>query len=195
MISVILPVHLGKYKGAARQPEKKLKRAINSVIEQSYNDWELIVIADGCETGASVAFEMLQEHNAGVYLLPKQRRWSGVPRNYGIRKAKGDIICYLDHDDCFGINHLQMIADGFSGDWVFFDDYTYKDGFKQRKCKLKKYCCGTSNIAHKKGVFWCENNKYGLDDWHFILKLMEYGEPKFIQAEYMVCHIPNKYDI
>ena len=46
MISVIMPSYLGAYKNAAKDRDRKIVRAINSVVRQTYKDWELIIIAD-----------------------------------------------------------------------------------------------------------------------------------------------------
>ena len=47
--SIVMPSYLATYPGAANNREGKLVRAVNSVIEQSFPDWELHVVADGCK--------------------------------------------------------------------------------------------------------------------------------------------------
>ena len=48
MISVIMPVRLTHYKTQAKEPIEKFKRAVLSVLNQTYKDFELLIISDGC---------------------------------------------------------------------------------------------------------------------------------------------------
>lgn len=197
MITVVMPSYLGPYKGAARDRETKIIRAIQSVQAQSYKDWQLVIIADGCQRTMDIVSGMGLDRTL-LILLDKQPMFSGTPRNFGIEYAKGDWICYLDIDDAFGPDHLSSIIQGASKglDWVWFDDYIIKyQDFHQRECNLIRYQCGTSNIAHRSGMKarWEIHNTYGLDDWNFICNLMKESDKyKKIEAQYLVCHIGNK---
>jgi glycosyltransferase involved in cell wall biosynthesis len=193
MISVIIPCYLGQYEGAAKDRDRKLKRAIESVMHQVYQDWEIIVIADGCKQTVDIA----RNYPVRGYYIDKQKMFSGIPRNVGLEKAKGDIVCYLDADDYFGEYHLLTIEQNFQQDWVYFNDFVYFGGvWKERIVQLTKWKCGTSNIAHRPlDVRWDEENKYSLDDWKFIKKLKRYGEKKIDTPQYYVAHIPKKYDV
>jgi glycosyltransferase involved in cell wall biosynthesis len=90
-VSVIMPVY---------NSEKYLKYAIDSIISQSFKDWELIIV-DDCSTdnSYSVAKEYsLDYENINVYKL-EQNSGAWAARNYGIRKAKGEWIILIDADD------------------------------------------------------------------------------------------------
>lgn len=198
-----MPSFLGFYKNAARDREKKIHRAIASVLLQTHEDWELIVISDGCEKTFAILEPYVYEYLPKIRLLqvPKQRNWSGSVRNAGIFKADGEIICYLDIDDYFGENHLQLLNDNFGdNDWVFFNDWNYdlaKNDWYENKVSIEVGKCGTSNIAHRKSMnaYWRSNNYQ--HDWVMIRTLQGSSDKyKHIdRCEYMVCHIPNRYDI
>ena len=113
--SIILPVCLTPYKNCASNLEAKLIRAIDSVLAQNYEDWELIVVSDGCQRTMEIVKPLVYENLPKVRLIqiPKQKIWSGAVRNAGIFKADGEIITYLDCDDKLGVNHLQIINDNF----------------------------------------------------------------------------------
>lgn len=197
-ISVILPSYLGEYKGAASNRETKILRAIDSVINQTYEDWELYIIADGCRKTWDIVENRYSGHpKIEMSLINKQPLWSGKVRNLGIEKCSGDWIAYCDTDDFLGKNHLQIIANNaFEHDWLFFDDIIWNGKeFIKRKCDPNKPGQnGTSNIAHKKslGVLW-KDESYA-HDFKFLQELKKKSKNwGFIKGggEYHVCHLPD----
>lgn len=194
MISVILPSYLGPYKEAAKDRDWKLSRAIQSVIQQKYQDWQLIVVCDGCEKSLEIV-KQNPDKRIKALLIDKQSMFSGIPRNVGITNAKGEWICYLDNDDFLGSDHLELIHRGMNGhDWLFFNDWTLKgEYFMERTCYLKLGRCGTSNIAHKRSMKsrWQSKSTYGRDDWSFIQSLKSESDNwTKCEGQYLVCHIP-----
>lgn len=199
-----MPSFLGQYKNAAKDRDKKIIRAIESVLSQSYEDYELIVIADGCLKTVELVKPYFYEFLPHIRLIeiPKQKLWSGKVRNTGISLAHGEIICYLDIDDVIGSNHLQIINDNFGdNDWVFFNDLIW-DGkeFVENHCDPHvKGGCGTSNIAVRKslGAYWY-NDTY-LHDHAYIQSLFALSS-KFAVipcGQYQIMHrpgLPFKYD-
>ena len=194
--------YLGAYKNAAANRPEKLKRAIASVLRQSYQDWELIVVSDGYDETSKIVAGV-QDDRVSCYQIPKQKMWSGVPRNIGIEKAKGEYIVYLDNDDIFGPSHLKNIAAGIEGkpgfDWYLFNDMipdSQKDAkkFIERRAELRRFQCGTSNIAHRKVAEWNAEDDY-LHDWNFIIKLKKFNMARIEGGQYLVCHIPKKFDL
>lgn len=207
---IIMPCYLGAYKGAASGREDKLRRAIESVLAQSWQPWQLCIIADGCPRTMDIVKAMgLPDrlegtpNNIHLLLIDKQPMWSGTPRNTGIEHLQGraDWLCYLDADDVLGPGHLEQLAGYIKPglDWMFFDDFVLRgEVFRERPCSLERFKCGTSNIAHRAGMRarWQSRNQYGHDDFTFISRLK--GEsPHYARARgaYFVCHIPNRKEI
>jgi len=189
--SIILQSYLGEYQGCASDRENKLRRAINSVINQTYKDWELLVISDGCPKTIQIASEF---RGVRIFVLPKQKLWTGVLRNVGISKATKKYIMYLDSDDMYTPTYLKDL-NLKNRDWYFVDDIVWEDGFVKRKCYMdQKFQCGTSNIIHKDlGIKWGDTY---LHDWDFIQRLRAFKNHKILNvAGYKVMHIPKKYDI
>ena len=200
MISIIMPSYLGAYKKAAVNREQKIIRAVNSVINQTYQDWELVIVADGCQRTVDILKESFSDPRIKGYLIPKQKIWSGVVRNYGLDRASGEWACYLDIDDVWGNSHLSSIAPQL-GDrqWYWFNDYVLKDNlFHMRQASIGVMGrCGTSNVIHRKDLArWNEKDSYA-HDWNFIKNLKSASKKyAFIKAgKYYVCHIPGKMDI
>ena len=190
-----MPSYLGDYKRAAKDRDKKIRRAVESVFSQTI-PVELVVVSDGCQK----TVDLLNKYYEGKfngYMIRKQSSWSGIPRNTGIEKAQNEIICYLDIDDWLEKDHCEKIANNFHGDWVWFNDKIWHSGWIKRKCDVnRRGLCGTSNIAHKKIALWPERATY-THDWAFIENLKRASNDFHYIGDggYMVCHIPNRYDI
>ena len=202
MISVIMPSYLGEYRKAAKNRDKKIVRAIRSVVEQTYKDWELIIIADGCEKTVEIVqriCELYLDTRIKVFKIDKQPQWSGTVRNAGLEEAKGEYACYLDVDDAFAPDHLDGITRFSKKDWYWFDDYVWNGKeFRHRRCNVNKPGqCGTSNLLHKRDLArWDERGTYA-HDWRFIANLKRASTNyEYIKAgSYLVCHIPGRIDI
>ena len=196
---------MGAYKSAAKDRDKKIVRAINSVCKQTYKDWELIIIADGCNKTVDIVQEIVDLYSKfqiKVLYIDKQPIWSGVVRNTGLDAAKGDYCCYLDIDDAFAPDHLEGLAPFTKKDWYWFDDYIWNGKeFRHRRCNINKPGqCGTSSILHKRDFArWDTKGTYA-HDWIFIKNLKQTrnyeSKDNYIKAgRYLVCHIPGKFDI
>lgn len=194
MISIIMPSYLGDYKNAATGRENKLVRAIRSVQAQTYEDWELVIIADGCKKTVEIARQIC-DSRIKLFEIPKQTMWSGAVRNKGLDKATGEYSLYLDIDDAFHEDHLKEISIFTGKDWYWFDDYLWNGKeFRHRKCNvLKRGECGTSNVMHKTDLArWKQRDGYA-HDWNFITNLRKASKDyDYIRAgKYLVCHTPG----
>lgn len=206
-ISVIMPCHLGEYTNSAKERALKLNRAIRSFLEQSYNNKELVIVSDGCHK----TLDFVKANYSGIrqiktYYIQKQELFSGTVRDFGLKIADGNYICYLDSDDMIKPNHLTTIVNGFKSnpnyDWIYFDDYVKFFAIEhldltKRNCELTQGSIGVSNISHKnlKEISWEGCNGYG-HDFAFVSRLMaQYPNHKKIEGcSYVVCHIPNTCD-
>jgi len=201
-ISVIMPVFLGDYitygdSRSASKPGVKFKRAVDSFLDQSFKDAELIIIADGDSLAENIYEEYwLYTPQVRFKLIAKQPSFSGFVRQTGIEMAQGEIICYLDHDDMFGKDHLKIINKNFDfskHDWVYYNDFVILNA--DHSLKEERYNIislgriGTSSIAHKKSlnVVWDDGYEH---DWRMIEKyLLPHLVIKIPTPEYYVCHV------
>ena len=97
-ISVIIPTYNRK---------KYIRRAIDSVIRQSYKPFEIIVIDDGSTDGT---YELIKQSYSSSQISLKKQKNNGVSsaRNKGIKLANGDWIAFLDSDDEWFKNKLEL---------------------------------------------------------------------------------------
>lgn len=88
-----------------------ISRAIDSVINQSYENWELIIIDDGStdNTYETVNKFILSEKRIKYFFQKNQER--SAARNNGIRNSNGNWICFLDSDDIFHKTHLEKFSE------------------------------------------------------------------------------------
>ena len=86
-----------------------IRRAIGSLLKQTFKDWELFIINDGCmdETEAFLGDYLL--HPDIRYLKNNYNRGLGYALNTGLENATCEKIAYLPSDDFFYENHLQTL--------------------------------------------------------------------------------------
>ena len=92
LVSVIMPCHNGAL---------YIKNAIDSVLAQSYKDWELLVVDDASTDGSKALIESYCQKDSRIKLLSTEHS-TGLPataRNLGIEEARGRYIAFLDCDD------------------------------------------------------------------------------------------------
>jgi len=80
--------------------------AINSVISQTISDWELIIVDDGSTDNTESLIKQFIDPRIRYFKTLNNER--GAARNFGIEKAVGKWICFLDSDDYLLLNHLEV---------------------------------------------------------------------------------------
>ena len=102
-ISVIVPVY---------QAEKFLRDCVESVRQQTFSDWELLLVDDGCTDGSPAICDELARTDDRIRVFHKERN-SGVSetRNLGLDHARGRSIAFLDADDRYEPRCLETLWD------------------------------------------------------------------------------------
>jgi glycosyltransferase involved in cell wall biosynthesis len=99
-VSIIFPVYNG---------EKSLLKSINSVREQTYQDWELLVVDDASTDSSVERIKMISNYDNRIRLFKMQRNsGAAVARNTAIERAEGRFIAFLDCDDIWFPNKLEQ---------------------------------------------------------------------------------------
>ena len=101
MFSVIIPV----YNGA-----KFIDNAIKSVFSQTNSDWELIVVNDGSKDNTEDVLKKYAD-NDKIRIINQENGGVSVARNTGYEVSKGEYIAFLDADDVWHNNHLEVMAE------------------------------------------------------------------------------------
>lgn len=101
MFSVILPT----YNGARFLPQ-----AIESVLRQREGDWELIVVDDGSTDGTQAVLKPYRDHPQ-VRVISQENQGAAAARNRGMQEARGSYFAFLDADDLWFENHLEVMGE------------------------------------------------------------------------------------
>lgn len=102
IVSIIVPTH---------NRAKFLKLAVESVLAQTFSDWELIVVDDGSSDNTRQIVESVQDHRLR-YLYQESSERSAA-RNFGVRIAQGKFLVFLDDDDLLRADMIQRALKEF----------------------------------------------------------------------------------
>lgn len=118
-ISVVIPVH---------NTEPYLMQCLLSVVQQSFSNWELICIDDGSTDGSLNIMQSIARADNRVRILIRKTASgsAAIPRNMGLKQARGKYIIFLDADDYFDEYLLEKLynqAEKTQADLVMCDNY------------------------------------------------------------------------
>ena len=108
-ISVIIPVYNG---------EKYIKRCIDSIKKQTFNDWEIILVDDGSKDKTGVICDSYALEDKRIKVFHKSNGGVSVARNFGIDKAIGDYITFVDCDDWIEKDFFEKVVNFLTKDSV-----------------------------------------------------------------------------
>lgn len=104
-ISIIVPVY---------NTEQYLSRCINSVLNQSFTDFELLLIDDGSTDNSGAIYDAYAEKDNRVRAFHKENGGVSSARNRGLQEATGEWVCFVDSDDELLPDRLQVLVNGIS---------------------------------------------------------------------------------
>ena len=98
-ISIIIPIY---------NNEKYIEKCIDSVINQTYQNWELILVDDG-STDNSLSLCERYKKDIRVKIIHQENSGVSVARNNGIKETTGKYITFIDSDDFVDRNYCSML--------------------------------------------------------------------------------------
>ena len=107
LISIIVPIY---------NSERFLPRCIESVLNQSFSDFELLLIDDGSTDGSGEICDVFSEKDRRIHVFHKENGGVSSARNLGLEQATGEWIYFVDSDDEVLTNGLQTLVDSISDD-------------------------------------------------------------------------------
>lgn len=139
-VSIIIPFY---------NREKFLAETIESVLAQSFENWELLLVDDGSsDKSRDIACGFLKKHPEKIRLLNhsnNKNKGASAARNLGLKNAKGEFITFLDSDDIFYSTTIEKELAGFE------------------LCAEADAVCGTAEVWYS----WSDNT----NDWNRDFKI------------------------
>lgn len=193
-ISVIVPVY---------NVELYIERCVDSILNQSFADLELILIDDGSTDNSGKICDGYVDKDSRVLIFHNDNRGVSASRNYGIKKANGEWICFVDGDDWLDKSILQILfgyeqiadliqfkynvigsEDIFNGESVLSVAYMSQKNYLN--CQYYNPNCWGYIFNRKKiienNLFFPENIKIA-EDQAFVLKYLAVCENILISPE------------
>ena len=191
-------VIIGAYNG-----KSFIQDAIRSVVNQTFEDWKLIIVDDGSTDETYLKAKEVRDDRISLIRLDKNSGSCGLPRNVGIRASKGEFVAFLDADDIWMPEKLQMQLSAFRQDpetgfvytkYIRFDDkgdigsQFFLRGYSGRLFKnlLRRNFIAPSTVMVKKevlenvGYFTEDRTLIGSEDYELWLRLAYYYRAAFI---------------
>ena len=177
LISVIVPCY---------NQAQYLDECLQSVLDQTYTDWECIIVNDGSPDHTEEIAKKWVEKDARFRYLFKENGGLSSARNAGIEIAKGEWILPLDADDKIGNQYLELAEKEFEKDYTVIYCEAELFGNEIGKWHLPEF--SLENLAKKNCIFcsafykkedWKKVNGYdinmiyGLEDYEFWISLLK----------------------
>lgn len=145
MVSVIIPVY---------NTELYLEKCISSVVNQTYQDLEIIIINDGSTDSSSIICKKWEKIDARIRYIEKENEGQGIARNLGVNLATGEYVIFVDSDDYLDLTLIdcvyEYIIEQKADICVYGYSYVDKEGEIYRAPLLFKTLNGSNLKGNKK---------------------------------------------
>lgn len=135
IVSIIVPFY---------NAEKFIAQCIQSIKNQTYKHWELILVNDGSTDKSTDIAKLYSKQDDRIHLIFQKNAGVSAARNKGLASVKGDFICFCDVDDYYESNALELMVNSFS------------DSVDIVKCNFIRIIKGETikNKSCFKGLYW-----------------------------------------
>ena len=101
MISIVIPVYnVAPY----------LSACLDSVVSQSYPDWELILVDDGSSDDSPLICDEYAARHERIHVFHQSNGGPSKARNFGLSKCSGDYVAFIDSDDLLHVQYLEQLV-------------------------------------------------------------------------------------
>lgn len=205
LISVIIPMY-----NAALYIEE----TINSVVSQTYTNWECIVVDDGSVDDSADIVQRMAEKDDRIIYIYQDNAGPSAARNHGFGEAKGEYIQFLDADDVLLPERFAVMLERFQDqpNSVLFSGYHVIDGKGEIKRSVSfdkpihldyngmygiygtsilfPPACALFPKKSLEGIFWNEKMCYS-EDWDLYLRVVRQNNVEFISVDSVLCCYRN----
>ena len=129
-VSIIIPVF---------NVEAYLKTCLDSVIKQTFIDYELIIVNDGSSDNSSSIINEYSNTNENIVFINQENQGQSVARNRALDIAKGEYVYFLDSDDYIELDTIETLyteSKLYDLDVLLFNGDSFHDNFEKSKTKF-----------------------------------------------------------
>lgn len=179
LISVIIPVY---------NVEAYLRECIDSVLSQTYKNYEIILVDDGSTDSSPEICDKYASEHENIRVVHKENKGLSHTRNMGLTVAHGEYVYFLDSDDYIDSNAFTMLVEAIEkekSDILFFDSWSFEDtqrNFDIPQSYKREKCYGTDSGLEMLEKL-CESKDFHTAIPLFFLKNSFIREEKFAFLE------------
>jgi glycosyltransferase involved in cell wall biosynthesis len=187
-ISVVIPTY---------NRAEYLRQALDGVLAQTFKDYDIIVVDDNSTDGTK---ELVASYGANVRYICQENKERGAGRNNGVKNSESEYIAFLDSDDMWLSNHLEVCLEAlkqdrdaglsFSGSYIVdengniiskmglrpFNGYVLRDivaAYSSGGCNASS-CLIRKKVFDRAGYFSEDRDLSGSEDWEMWARLSSY---------------------
>ena len=134
-ISIVVPVY---------NVEKYIGECLESLVHQTYEDIEIIIVDDGSPDRSDVIYSKYAENDDRIKIIKKENAGVSEARNTGIDNATGTFVMFADSDDWLELNACEVLIQEYDknkADLVVSDAYTVTNGRKRQNRVFNEAFC------------------------------------------------------
>lgn len=111
MVSIILPVF---------NAERFLPQCLDSILSQTYQEWELIAVDDGSKDGSIEILKSYENRDNRIHIISKENEGVSIARNVALEQTHGDYIYFVDSDDIVMPEALMILVEAMESSHATF---------------------------------------------------------------------------
>ena len=137
IVSIVMPSY---------NVEQFIAAAIDSVQAQTFEDWELLVVDDGSTDGTCAVAQRYARSDSRIKVLRKENGGLSDARNYGLERARGELVHFFDSDDRIVPEFYSTLVAAINGLDFVVCGY-FRDMCKERRGNIKRCRSGQDQSA------------------------------------------------
>ena len=144
MISIIVPVY---------KTEKFLRQCLDSILQQTFNDWEMWIVDDGSPDNSPAICDEYAAKDKRIKVIHQNNQGTAMAKNNAIRKCNGDMVYFVDSDDWLEPDALASLADTMqktNADMVVYEHIVEEE----KKSVIKGNNDGSVTILNREETLW-----------------------------------------
>ena len=174
LVSVIVPLY---------NAEMYIERALNSVLQQTYSNWEVVVVNDGSTDGSQTIVERFRMLDKRFNLINQQNMGRSEARNTATRHVRGEYVIYLDADDFLHPQLMEICVNCALRDGSDIVSFTYDHIYRLRN-RIRQFMrlpeCGPIIRRYCNPEYFVTDNIYDF--------ATEESHSEFIKSKWAVKH-------